>query len=219
MFFFIFSHMNERQGCEKKDLYRIKHGSQGSSVIFFKWVYVLLHYLLHTVAKARAPGLKKERLVYIQQKLFFLVYVLFSLRLRCKALEKKNLQIIKHISKSPKHPVNFSISSMCLKKSCFLHTAAKTQASSQTNHYTFFAGYLFFFTICCTRLLRCEQHGWEKRDLYIFTHFSLGPKHPVPIWDSSMCLKNVSCTRLLRHEYQNFQGGICSFSLFAAHGH
>ena len=77
MFFFIFSHMNERQGCEKKDLYRIKHGSQGSCVIFFRWVYVLLHYLLHTVAKARAPGLKKERLVYIQQKLFFLVYVLF----------------------------------------------------------------------------------------------------------------------------------------------
>ena len=106
---------------------------------------------------------------------------------------------------------------------------------------------MFFFTICRTRLLRLERqiiflgigsfftnflHGaadapdaWEKKDLYIIKHFSEAPKRSVTFKISCMCLKK-SCLPHTASEArassqtkpQTIYFGICSFSLFAAHG-
>ena len=133
------------------------------------------------------------------------------------------------MSKGPKRPVNFSIISMCLKKSCFLHTAAITQASSQTKHYNFFKGYMFSFTIFCTRLLRFELqmifwdiclyfsaifvHGAsdapkdlrKERPVYNHTPF---PAHRNQYTSVIFFMRvyvlffTICCTRLLRLEHQ-----------------
>ena len=87
--------------------------------------------LLHTAPKARASCQTKP--------IFFLVYLLFIttyrtrlLRLEHQAWEQKDLYIITCFSAGLEHPVPSQIYSMCLKISCFLHTACKIRASSQT---------------------------------------------------------------------------------------
>ena len=60
------------------------------------------------------------------------------------------------------------MSSMCLRKCCLLHTAAKYRAS-----YIFWQVHICsFFPICCTRLLRLERQGLRE-EILILSNVSL----------------------------------------------
>ena len=142
-------------------------------------------YFLHTAGKDRAS-------VYFLVVCMFLFHHLPHTADKAQASRHQSRKtcFIKCFSNVPKHA---NSSSMCIKNSSLLRTAAKDRASVY-----FLGGICSFFTVSRTRLLRLERQmifltcvlflqgaaeahkGLKKTILYKNKPFSKGSKQPIP---------------------------------------